>query len=74
MQAASTFNIAIIGVGPRGLYGFERLLAQIKKRRLKQPIAIHLFNQNKFFWAGNIYRSDQPPYLIMNYANKNINI
>jgi len=74
MQATSTFNIAIIGVGPKGFYGFERLLAQIRERKLKQPIAIHLFNQNKFFGAGNVYHNDQADFLIMNYANKNINI
>lgn len=69
----SIFNIAIVGLGPKGFYAFERLVAQLKARQITQPIAIHLFNQNEFFGAGNIYRDDQPPYLIMNYANKNIN-
>ncbi|EPR65318.1 FAD/NAD(P)-binding protein [Cyclobacterium qasimii] len=73
MENASTYNIAIVGVGPKGYYAFERLLAQLKAREIQDPIAIHLFNQNKFFAAGNVYRPDQASYLLMNYANKNIN-
>jgi len=68
-----TFNVAIVGFGPKGFYAFERLLAQLKARKVQDPVAIHLFNQNKFFAAGNVYRPDQPSYLLMNYANSNIN-
>ena len=64
-QAAS--NIAIVGFGPKGFYAFERLVAQLKARKVKKPIAIHLFNQNEFFAAGNVYRPDQPSYLLMQY-------
>lgn len=70
-QAVS--NIAIVGFGPKGFYAFERLLAQLQARKVQKPIAIHLFNQNEFFAAGNVYRPDQPSYLLMNYANININ-
>ncbi|WP_339710665.1 FAD/NAD(P)-binding protein [Cyclobacterium amurskyense] len=73
MQDVPRFNIAIVGLGPKGFYAFERLLAQLKAREIQEPVAIHLFNQNQFFAAGNVYRSDQAPYLLMNYANKNIN-
>ena len=66
------FTIGIVGFGPKGLYALERLLAHLKTSSIKTPIAIHIFNQNHFFGAGNVYRSDQPPYLIMNYANENI--
>ena len=66
------FTIGIVGFGPKGLYALERLLAHLKTASIKTPIAIHIFNQNHFFGAGNVYRNDQPPYLIMNYANENI--
>ena len=66
------FTIGIVGFGPKGLYALERLLAHLKTSSIKTPIAIHIFNQNHFFGAGNVYRIDQPPYLIMNYANENI--
>ncbi len=72
MTLSSTFNIAIIGFGPKGLYAFERLLAHLKSKNIHIPIAIYIFNQNGYFGAGNVYRCDQPPYLIMNYANRNI--
>ncbi|MHA7056080.1 FAD/NAD(P)-binding protein [Aquimarina sp. M1] len=71
---SSVYNVGIIGLGPKGLYALERLLAQIKSRNIQIPIAIHIFNQNPFFGPGNVYRNDQAPYLIMNYANKNIDI
>lgn len=70
-QAVS--NIAIVGFGPKGFYAFERLVAQLKALKIQDPVAIHLFNQNEFFAAGNVYRPDQPSYLLMNYANSNIN-
>lgn len=68
------YNIAIIGFGPKGLYGLERLLAQIGTIELELPVQIHVFNNNGFFGAGDVYRCDQPSYLIMNYANRNIGI
>ena len=73
-KSAAEFNVGIIGLGPKGLYALERLLAQIKNRNIQTPVAIHIFNQNPFFGAGNVYRKDQPSYLIMNYANRNIDI
>ncbi|GGW45388.1 FAD/NAD(P)-binding protein [Arenibacter certesii] len=65
-------TIGIIGFGPKGLYGLENLLAQIRNSNTKAPISIHLFNRTAFFGSGDIYRQDQPEYLIMNYANHNI--
>ncbi len=65
-------RIGIIGFGPKGLYGLEELLAQIKHAAIKVPIDIHLFNKTVFFGPGDIYRPDQPRYLLMNFANHNI--
>ncbi|WP_339926384.1 FAD/NAD(P)-binding protein [uncultured Cyclobacterium sp.] len=73
IQDVSTFNIAIVGLGPKGFYAFERLVAQLNAGAIQHPVAIYLFNQNPFFAAGNVYRPDQASYLLMNYANKNIN-
>ncbi|MDR6301583.1 FAD/NAD(P)-binding protein [Mesonia maritima] len=67
-----TFSVAIIGFGPKGLYALERLLAFIKAEKTHQ-ISIYVFNKTSFFGSGDIYRSDQPHYLLMNYANENIN-
>ncbi len=31
---------------------------------------IHVFNRTSFFAAGDVYRTDQPDFLLMNYANQ----
>ena len=73
-QAERPYRIAIVGAGPKGLYGLERLLANLSETPLETAVEIHVFNQCAFFGAGNIYRHDQPEYLLMNYANGFINV
>ncbi|MGY8914428.1 MAG: FAD/NAD(P)-binding protein [Flavobacteriales bacterium] len=68
------YTVGIVGLGPKGLYGLERLLAQLGDMNLECPVHIHVYNQNEFFGAGDIYRCDQPSHLIMNYSNRNINM
>ncbi|SFT92083.1 Uncharacterized NAD(P)/FAD-binding protein YdhS [Algoriphagus locisalis] len=67
-------KIGIIGLGPKGLYGLERLLANLVKGKEAIPIEIHLFNKSNSFGAGDIYRVDQPGFLMMNYVNGYINM
>lgn len=67
-------KIAIIGSGPKGMYGFERLLAEIASTKNCEPLEIHLFNENEHFGSGNNYRIDQPEYLLINYSIGNINM
>lgn len=67
------YRIAIVGLGPKGLYGLEILLTQLKENMIDGTVEIHLFNTTDYFGAGDVYRIDQPEYLIMNYANSNIN-
>ncbi len=75
MEISKTaIHFAVVGFGPKGLYAFERLLAEIKMAHLEYPITIHLFNKNIHFGAGDIYRTDQPDYLKMNYANRFITL
>ncbi|WP_339841659.1 FAD/NAD(P)-binding protein [uncultured Maribacter sp.] len=69
-----TYKIAIVGFGPKGFYGLERLLANLNLASINKPIEIHIFNTTHFFGAGDVYRNDQPQCLIMNYANSNINV
>ena len=69
----STYQIAIVGLGPKGLYSLERLLAQIAYKKIESKIEIHLFNSNEYFGSGAIYAKDQPHYLLMNYSSSNIN-
>ncbi len=73
MQSTS-FKIAIVGLGPKGLYGFERILAHLKANPVKEKVEIHLFNKTRFMGSGDNYRSDQPGYMLMNFSNKHINM
>lgn len=68
------FRVGIIGVGPKGLYGLERLLANLTQVENPSPVEIHLFNKSDSFGAGDIYNPNQPAYLKMNYANGYINM
>ncbi len=64
----------MVGLGPKGLYGLERLLANLAQVDVPIPIEIHLFNKSDSFGAGEVYNPAQPPYLKMNYVNAYINM
>jgi uncharacterized NAD(P)/FAD-binding protein YdhS len=61
-----THKIAIIGAGPKGMYGFERLAAQFKEHPPQCKIEIHIYNCSDSFGAGDIYSTCQPPFLLIN--------
>lgn len=68
------YRIAIIGGGPKGTYGFERLAAQLKAHPIAGPVEIHVFNRTEHFGAGDVYRPDQPDFLLINFSIGNINM
>lgn len=70
----TTTRIGIIGLGPKGLYALERLLANLAQVDLPYSVEIHLFNKSNSFGAGDIYNPAQPKYLLMNYVNGFINM
>lgn len=61
-------------MGPKGLYGLERLLANLAPLENAPEIEIHLFNRTESFGAGEVYDPEQPAYLLMNYANGHISM
>lgn len=67
-------RIGIVGLGPKGLYGLERLLANLQQAEIPIPVEIHLFNKSDSFGAGDIYNPSQPSFLKMNYVNGYINM
>ncbi|MDR7131057.1 hypothetical protein J2X69_003416 [Algoriphagus sp. 4150] len=69
-----SIRIALVGLGPKGLYGLERLLANLAHSGVSSPVEIHLFNKSDSFGAGDIYNPEQPSYLLMNYVNGYINM
>ncbi|UXP33018.1 FAD/NAD(P)-binding protein [Reichenbachiella agarivorans] len=72
--AESPVYIAIIGGGPKGIYGFERLVAQCKKVQPTSQIVVHIFNRTRHFAAGEVYNPSQPDFLKMNIPSSQINM
>ncbi len=67
-------HLGIVGLGPKGLYGLERLLANLKHAGNLPPVHLHLFNETEHFATGWIYATNQPDYLLMNYPNRYISL
>ena len=61
-------SIAIVGLGPKGLYCLERLLAEVKANPLRGELKIHLFNRSSYFGASPIYDPEQPEYILVNVS------
>ncbi|RKN83498.1 FAD/NAD(P)-binding protein [Ulvibacterium marinum] len=67
-------KIAIIGMGPKGLYALERLVNELEIYGAPVDLEILLFESSGNFGSGKIYDPGQPAYLLMNYPNRNIDI
>lgn len=67
-------KVAIIGGGPKGIYGFERLTAWLKINPPSDRTEIHVFNKTDSFGAGENFRIEQYPYLLMNNPVCEINM
>jgi hypothetical protein len=61
-------SLAIVGLGPKGLYCLERLLAEVNAHPLRRPLQIHLFNRSSNFGASPIYDPGQPEYILVNVS------
>ena len=61
-------TVAIVGLGPRGLYCLERLLAEFNARPLRHPLHVNLFNRSAHFGASPIYDPAQPDYILVNIS------
>jgi len=67
-------RIAIIGMGPKGLYALERMVAEMTKLSAQPQIELHLFERSGHFGSGAVYSPHQPEFLIMNYPNYKIDV
>ncbi len=64
----ATHSVSIVGLGPKGLYCLERLLAEIKAHPLRGELKIHLFNRSPHFGASPVYDPQQPEYILVNVS------
>ena len=69
-----SYKIAIIGMGPKGLFAFERLVNELEIHGAPVDLEILLFESSGNFGCGKIYEPEQPTFLSMNYPNRNIDV
>lgn len=67
-EIPSSHSVAIVGLGPKGLYCLERLLAEFNARPLQRGLHIHIFNRSPNLGASPIYDPDQPEYILVNIS------
>src|SRR4051812_44393069 len=59
-------TVAIVGMGPKGLYCLERLVAEFAVRPLAGGLRLLIFNRSVHFGASPVYDVDQPAYILVN--------
>lgn len=64
-------SIAIIGVGPRGTYAIDFLTRMLTAYPLEERVDVHLVEPGEF-GPGNVYRTTQPEYLLMNTISSQV--
>ncbi|WP_372721552.1 FAD/NAD(P)-binding protein [Novipirellula sp.] len=68
----STFRLAIVGCGPRGMYCLERLTHAIEQQKLSGPVQIDIYEPAAYPGAGMVYDPRQPEHLRMNFTSRQI--
>ncbi len=63
-----TPTVAIVGLGPKGLYSLERLVAEFGAHPLDTGLLVVAFNRSGYFGASPIYDPDQPDYILLNIS------
>lgn len=66
--------VAIVGVGPKGLYCLESLIAEFRSHPLPTGLQVAIFNKDDHFGASPIYDPDQPSYLLSNVRAKELDL
>jgi hypothetical protein len=66
--------VAIVGMGPKGLYCLEALVAEFSKNPLRTGLQVAIFNKSNYFGVSPIYDPDQPSYLLSNIRAKEIDL
>lgn len=64
-DALHPLEVAIVGMGPRGLSVLERLLIRLHQQPPGRAVRIHVIDPGEW-GAGRIWRTDQPEWLMMN--------
>lgn len=68
-----TFAVAIVGLGPKGLYALDSLVHAVA-RTGAGPVVVDAFEPHQVPGAGPVYDPAQPAYLRMNYSSDQVDI
>ncbi len=61
-----TPTVAIVGLGPKGLYSLERLVAEFCAHPLDTGLHVAAFNGSGYFGVSPVYDPEQPDYILVN--------
>lgn len=67
-------RVAIVGLGPKGLYALERLLDHARDLGPAAGLEIDVFEPHPVPAAGPVYDPRQPEYLLMNFAAAHVDM
>lgn len=67
-------RLAIVGLGPKGLYALERLIHHVTRFEPVEPIVVDLYEPYPVPGAGPVYDPAQPLYLRMNFQADQVNV
>ncbi len=67
-------RLAVVGVGPKGLYVLERLAVELASGALLGPVDCYLFEPHPYPGAGPVYDPRQPHFLRLNFANRCVDL
>jgi hypothetical protein len=67
-------TVAIVGMGPRGLYCLEALITEFSVEPLSSGLQVAIFNNSGRFGVSPIYDPDQPSYLLSNIRVKELDL
>lgn len=67
-------RLAVVGIGPKGLYVLERLALELASGVLSRPVDCYLFEPHPYPGAGPVYDPRQPHYLRLNFANRFVDL
>jgi uncharacterized NAD(P)/FAD-binding protein YdhS len=67
-------RVAIVGLGPKGLYALERLLDHARDLDPAAGLEIDVFEPHPAPGAGPVYDPRQPEYLLMNFAAAHVDM
>ncbi|NJP65503.1 FAD/NAD(P)-binding protein [Streptomyces spiramenti] len=72
-MSSGDLTVCIVGAGPRGLSVLERICANERKEPSRAAVTVHVVDSARP-GAGRVWRTDQPPQLLMNTVASQVTV